>query len=80
MEKGLKPATLRMQISALSAFLNKTLADNMYIKRFMRAAIRMVRRNMTPPWDLSLVFNALTKAPFELISDVPIKYLTIKPF
>lgn len=80
LEKGLKPATLRMQVSALGAFLNKPLAENKYIKRFMRAASRLVptRRNTTPPWDLSLVLNALTKSPFEPIDEISLKHLTLK--
>lgn len=80
LEKGLKPATLRMQVSALGAFLNKPLAENKYIRRFMRAASRLIlaRRITTPPWNLSLVLIALTGPPFEPITEILIKHLTLK--
>lgn len=35
-------------------------------------------RSVVPPWDLSLVFNALTQAPFEPIEQASVKHLTIK--
>lgn len=77
---GLKPATLKTQISALSAFFNKPIADNPWVGRFIRAAtwITPSRRDTTPPWDLSLVLDALTKPPFEPIQETSIKHLTLK--
>ena len=34
-------------------------------------------RNL-PKWNLSVVFNELTKAPFEPMNDTDLKYLTLK--
>lgn len=77
---GLRPATLNVQISALSDFLNRSLASNPWIVRFVKATMRMLpaKIDTTPPWDLSLVLNALTQDPFEPIGEIPIKYLTLK--
>lgn len=79
-EKGLKTATLRVQVTALSTFLGKSLAANPWIIRFLKATSRMIpaRSVRPPPWDLSLVLNALTKSPFEPLEDIPIKLLTLK--
>lgn len=80
LEKGLRPATLKVQVSALSSFFCKSLALDPWISRFMRGAerIRPTRRVSTPPWDLSLVLSALTSPPFEPIDEVPLKLLTLK--
>lgn len=79
-EKGLRPATLKVQVAALSTFLGRPLAANPWVIRFLKATVRMSPARMpgAPPWDLTLVLNALTKEPFEPIGDIPIKMLTLK--
>ena len=46
----------------------------------MKGASRshQVSRPLVPPWDLTLVLDALTQAPFEPLEAVDIKYLTLK--
>lgn len=80
LDKGLRPATLKVQISALSSFFSRALALDPWIARFIRGAsrIRPTGRITTPPWDLSLVLSALTKPPFEPVSEVSVKLLTLK--
>lgn len=79
-EKGLKPATLKVQVAELSTFLGRSLAADPWVAKFIKATTRMIpaRVTNTPPWDLCLVLNALTKEPFEPIEDTPIKMLTLK--
>ncbi|XP_071967800.1 uncharacterized protein [Engystomops pustulosus] len=79
-DKGLKTSTLKVQISALSAFFDHPLADNRWISRFVKATSRL-RPNYIqkiPSWDLSLVLNYLTGPPFEPMEDANIKDLTQK--
>lgn len=80
LDSGLKPATLKVQVSALSAFLNRSLASNPWVIRFIKAAMRLLptRRSIVPPWDLSLVLNALTREPFEPLQDISMRCLTLK--
>lgn len=80
LDKGLRPATLKVHISALSSFFSRPLASDPWIVRFMRGAERILptAKIRTPPWDLSLVLAELTKPPFEPLKDAPIKFLTLK--
>lgn len=80
LDKGLRPATLRVHIAALSSFLHKRLALDPWVIRFIRGAERVHPsvRIRVPPWNLSLVLEALTKPPFEPIEDIPIKFLSLK--
>ncbi|XP_071967071.1 uncharacterized protein [Engystomops pustulosus] len=82
-DMGLKTSTLKVQIAALSVFFDSSLADHRWIKRFVKATVR-IRPSVKPsvaPWDLSLVLNFLTGPQFEpycLISDDRI-ILTLDP-
>ncbi|XP_069820445.1 uncharacterized protein [Dendropsophus ebraccatus] len=80
LEMNLSPSTLKVQVSALSSFLNFKLADNTLVKRFITAASRLnpPKKILVPQWDLNLVLAALTVTPFEPIDDISIKMLTIK--
>lgn len=80
LDKGLRPATLRVHIAALSSFLHKRLALDPWVIRFIRGAERVHPsvRIRVPPWNLSLVLEALTKPPFEPIEDISIKFLSLK--
>lgn len=79
-DQGISPNTLRVQIAALSVFLDQRLALEPLIKRFLLARERVtpVRMNVFPPWNLSLVLEALTKAPFEPAQEISVKFLTLK--
>ncbi|XP_072003573.1 uncharacterized protein [Engystomops pustulosus] len=80
LDKGLKPATLKVQISALSSLFESPLASHPWISRFIKAASRMTpfRRCTVPPWDLTLVLNYLIRDPFEPLESCSLKWLTIK--
>lgn len=78
--KGLKVATLRVQVAALGALFNQSLHTLPWISKFLKAASRIqpVCKSTVPPWDLTLVLQCLTKPPFEPIGEIPIKLLTYK--
>ncbi|XP_072011675.1 uncharacterized protein [Engystomops pustulosus] len=80
LEIGLSTSTLKVQISALSAFFDQPLADHRWVKRFIAAAnrIRPQVLKRVPSWDLSLVLDALSRPPFEPLKDASIKNLTLK--
>lgn len=80
LDKGLKTSTLKVQISALSAFLDRKLCEHPWVKRFIQAArrIRPSPRSLIPPWDLNLVLSALSGPPFEPLEDSSIRHLTFK--
>ncbi|XP_072008681.1 uncharacterized protein [Engystomops pustulosus] len=80
LEIGLSTSTLKVQISALSAFFDHPLADHRWVKRFIAAAnrIRPQILKRVPSWDLSLVLDALSRPPFEPLKDASIKNLTLK--
>ncbi|XP_040269655.1 uncharacterized protein LOC120985658 [Bufo bufo] len=82
LEKGLHPSTLKVQISALSAFLDVKLTDSPLIKSFLKGAVRtsFFPHPVVPPWDLGLVLSALTTPPFEPIDNIPLRLLTMKTF
>lgn len=79
-EQGLAAKTLRVQVAALSSFLDKRLSLDPLIKRFLSARERMspVLMGKFPPSDLTLVLEALTRAPFEPLVHTPLKLLTRK--
>ncbi|KAG8539364.1 hypothetical protein GDO81_021012 [Engystomops pustulosus] len=79
-DKGLKTSSLKVQISALSAFFDSPLADHQWVRRFIRATSRLkpTIRIAVPSWDLSVVLNYLTGPPFEPLDSKNIKELTLK--
>ena len=53
--------------------------DNILLKQFAKGIVSSAPPKSTlPPWDLSLVLNALRKAPFEPLGSCDLKYLTFK--
>ncbi|XP_068101601.1 uncharacterized protein [Hyperolius riggenbachi] len=77
---GLAPSTLRVQIAALSFFLNFKLAKEQAVIDFLKAVSRSkpIPSKLVPPWDLSLVLNCLTVSPFEPLDSISLKWLTLK--
>ncbi|XP_071977728.1 uncharacterized protein [Engystomops pustulosus] len=78
--KGLRPNTLKVQISALSACFDFPLAEHKWVKMFMKAVLRLrpTIRSDIPKWNLSLVLNSLMKPPFEPLSECSLKNLSLK--
>ncbi|XP_073438029.1 acyl-CoA-binding domain-containing protein 7 isoform X1 [Dendrobates tinctorius] len=64
--KGFKPSTLKVQISALSAFFDYPLASHPWVVRFIKATqrLRPTIRQLTLPWDLGLVLGSLCRDPY----------------
>lgn len=42
--------------------------------------LKPVQRTRTPAWDLVIVLEGITLAPFELLEEVPEKFLSFKTF
>nr|XP_055071026.1 uncharacterized protein LOC129451681 [Misgurnus anguillicaudatus] len=84
LEKGRAFSTIKVYLSAISAchmgFNSGTIGQHPLVCRFMRGARRLhpVSKPLVPPWDLSVVLNALSKAPFEPIDLIDLKLLTLK--
>ncbi|XP_068111872.1 uncharacterized protein [Hyperolius riggenbachi] len=79
-KKGLSVSTLKVQVSALSVFLERKLAQEDYIVRFFQALRRLKPsiRSRVPAWDLNTVLQGLCESPFEPLSQVSDKFLTLK--
>ncbi|XP_075139771.1 N-acylethanolamine-hydrolyzing acid amidase-like [Leptodactylus fuscus] len=67
LDKGLTPATLKVQVSALSACLNRRLSQDVVTSRFLKGATRLRPsiRSLVPQWDLSTVLAGLCNPPFK---------------
>ncbi|XP_072009229.1 uncharacterized protein [Engystomops pustulosus] len=80
LELGLSTSTLKVQVSALSAFFDQPLIEHRWVKRFIKAASRLKPQTVkkSSAWDLTLVLNALMKEPFEPIDSSSVKNLTLK--
>ncbi|XP_041417410.1 uncharacterized protein LOC121393314 [Xenopus laevis] len=79
-DKGLAVNTIKVQISALSAFWGKSLASIPLIKRFVKA-ISKIRPKIfqpLPSWDLALVLKNLCVSPYEPLESCSIKCLSFK--
>lgn len=79
-DKGLTPSTIKVQIAALSVYLEKRLQEDPFIARFCKAISRRkpVRVNIAPSWDLSVVLKAFLGSPFEPISEASLRLVTFK--
>lgn len=82
-DKGRSVSTLKkVQVAAISVFLQFSLLENPTIARFFKSISRsrpVVVRSF-PTWDLSLVLRTLVEFPFEPIEDISVKLLTLKHF
>ncbi|XP_068117913.1 uncharacterized protein [Hyperolius riggenbachi] len=79
-DKKLALSTIKVQISALSVFLDRQLAGHPLIARFVKSIERNrpIAVKPFPKWDLSLVLKALTKPPFDCASNMNLRLLTFK--
>lgn len=84
LDKGRAFSTVKVYLSAISAchvgINSGTIGQHPLVCRFMRGARRLhpVSKPLVPPWDLSVVLNALSKAPFEPIDKIALKLLALK--
>ncbi len=58
----------------------QSLGRNLLVTRFLRGTrrLRPLVRPRMPSWDLDVVLEALSKAPFEPLEEVSLRFLTIK--
>ena len=79
----LAPGTILGHRTAINTTLeqsvNTSYRDNILLKQFAKGILRTAPPKSTlPPWNLSLVLNALRKAPFEPLGSCDLKFLTFK--
>ncbi|XP_034278399.1 uncharacterized protein LOC117668538 [Pantherophis guttatus] len=84
LRKGLSPNTLRRQVAAISSVLTfgslSSLSQHPLIRRFLRGATNLCPPvlHRYPTWDLSIVLNSLTSAPYEPLRTTSLRLLTCK--
>ena len=84
LDNGQAFSTLRGYLAAISAchvgFGNDTVGAHPLVRRFMKGArrLRPVVRSAVPLWDLNVVLDALSLAPFEPLASVDLKFLSLK--
>lgn len=84
LDSGLRPATLRKQVAALASVVpmidGLPLGRHRHISRFLRGAALQnpPQSHRFPTWRLHVVLSALTKPPFEPMSEVQLKWLRMK--
>ena len=81
---GLSHSTLKVYVGALSAFhvplSGSSLGRHPFISRFLCGTLRLRPAVCTrvPTWDLAIVLEGLSLAPFEPIEEVSEKFITLK--
>ena len=82
-DKGRAASTIRVYAAAISAchegFPKGPVFSHPYVKRFLKGCVRLcpVSHTVVPSWDLQLVLRALCRAPFEPLSHIPLKVLSM---
>lgn len=71
-------SSLRVQVSAISAFTGIAWAKHPLVRQFFRGAMRLrpQRKSRFPKWDLPLVFNFLSQLGLESNSSQSVRDLT----
>ncbi|XP_068128005.1 uncharacterized protein [Hyperolius riggenbachi] len=79
-EKNISLSTLKVQVAAISTFMDERLARDPLIIQFFKSVERKkpMLKKKVPSWDLSLVLKVLKKEPFEPIADISFRLLTMK--
>lgn len=79
-QRELSICALKVQVAALLLFLDIRLTEDPLNKSFLLARARCTPRvvKQLAPWDLSLVLNALTRAPFEPLREAVLMMVTLK--
>ncbi|KAJ7986647.1 hypothetical protein DPEC_G00342060 [Dallia pectoralis] len=83
-DKRRSASTIKGYAAAISAchegFGNKTVFSHSLVKRFLTGTrrLRPVARASVPQWDLSTVLNALCEPPFEPLSQISLRLLSLK--
>ncbi len=81
---GLTPSTLKVYVAAISSYHislgGMSMEKDPLVSRFLRGTLRLrpAARTRVPTWDLAIVLQGLSLAPFEPLEEVPAKFLTLK--
>ena len=81
---GLSPQTVKGYRTCLGSVFNRTGTAKVVMHKTisdMIASMELQRPRVTPvlpQWDLGIVLEALSKAPYELLREAPFKHLTLK--
>ena len=80
---NLQPSTISGHKSAICVTIERTtgrkISDHPDLKDFLKGLSNCrIPKPMIPQWDLALVLNVLSEAPFEPLSEISLKFLTWK--
>ncbi len=81
---GLAPSTLKVYVVAISAYHiplgGMSMGKDPLVSHFLRGTLRLrpAARTRVPTWDLTIVLQGLSLAPFEPLEEVPTKFFTLK--
>ncbi len=84
LDSGSCPSTLKVYVAAITAFRSpqsgQSLGKNMLVVSFLKGAKRLHPPcpPSVPPWDLEVVLKALSQPPFEPLTSVGLKELSLK--
>ena len=73
-------STIKVQIAALSVYVQRSLQQDPLINRFCKvvAKQRPAPCRKVPTWDLSIMLKAVIREPFEPISEASLRLITLK--
>ncbi len=84
LDSGSLPSTLKVYVAAIASFRSpqggQSIGRNPMVVSFLKGARRLhpPRPPSVPPWDLEVVLRALSQPPFEPLSSVGLKELSLK--
>ncbi len=84
LDSGSLPSTLKVYVAAIAAFRSpqggQSIGRNAMVVSFLKGARRLhpPRPTSVPPWDLEVVLRALSQPPFEPLTSVGLKELSLK--
>lgn len=83
-DQGRSPSTLKVYVAAISCWHHGingcSVGTDRTVSSFLKGArrLRPPTRPVAPPWDLTLVLDALRAPPFEPLDQVGLKWLSLK--
>ncbi len=84
LDSGSLPSTLKVYVAAIASFRSpqggQSIGRDPMVVSFLKGARRLhpPRPPSVPPWDLEVVLRALSQPPFEPLSSVGLKELSLK--
>ncbi len=84
LDSGSLPSTMNVYVAAIAAFCSQqggqSIGRNAMVVSFLKGARRLhpPRPPSVPPWDLEVVSRALSQPPFEPLTSVGLKELSLK--